>query len=215
MLKEKGFYKGVNFGGWLSQCSYEKEHLDNFITEKDFATVSEWGLDHVRIPFDYNIIEKDGEFIEDGFGYLDNAVQWCEKYGLNLVLDLHKTAGFSFDYYAENENGFFSEENLRYIHLFMNYMTRRQSTATSLRDYTIQVRDLHNTQLEVRQNKTMTLLTVITTIFMPLTLIAGWYGMNFRYMPELQWRYGYLAVFVLSLAVIVFCLNLFKKKKWL
>ena len=115
----------------------------------------------------------------------------------------------------ENENGFFSEENLRYIHLFMNYLIRRQSTATSLRDYTIQVRDLHSTQLEVRQNKTMTLLTVITTIFMPLTLIAGWYGMNFRYMPELEWRYGYLAVFVLSVAVIVYCLRLFKRKKWL
>ena len=115
----------------------------------------------------------------------------------------------------ENENGFFSEENLRYIHLFMNYMLRRHSTATSLRDYTIQVRDLHNTQLEVRQNKTMTLLTVITSIFMPLTLIAGWYGMNFRYMPELQWRYGYLAVFVLSVVVIVCCLILFKRKKWL
>ena len=118
----------------------------------------------------------------------------------------------------ENENGFFSEENLRYIHLFMNYMIRRHSTATSLRDYTIQVRDLHNTQLEVRQNKTMTLLTlltVITTIFMPLTLIAGWYGMNFRYMPELEWRYGYLAVIVLSAAVIVCCLILFKRKKWL
>ena len=115
----------------------------------------------------------------------------------------------------ENENGFFGEENLRYIHLFMNFMLRRHSTATSLRDYTIQVRDLHNTQLEVRQNKTMTLLTVITTIFMPLTLIAGWYGMNFRYMPELEWRYGYLAVFVLSVAVIVCCLILFKRKKWL
>ena len=115
----------------------------------------------------------------------------------------------------ENENGFFSEENLRYIHLFMNYIIRRHSTATSLRDYTIQVRDLHNTQLEVRQNKTMTLLTVITTIFMPLTLIAGWYGMNFRYMPELGWHYGYLAVFILSIAVIVFCLILFKRKKWL
>ncbi|MBR6951897.1 MAG: magnesium transporter CorA [Oscillospiraceae bacterium] len=115
----------------------------------------------------------------------------------------------------ENENGFFSEENLRYIHLFMNYIIRRHSTAASLRDYTMQVRDLHNTQLEVRQNKTMTLLTVITTIFMPLTLIAGWYGMNFRYMPELGWRFGYLAVFVLSVAVIVCCLILFKKKKWL
>ena len=115
----------------------------------------------------------------------------------------------------ENENGFFREENLRYIHLFMNYMIRRHSTATSLRDYTIQVRDLHNTQLEVRQNKTMTLLTVITTIFMPLTLIAGWYGMNFRYMPELEWRYGYLGVFLVSIAVIAGCLILFKRKKWL
>ncbi len=115
----------------------------------------------------------------------------------------------------ENENGFFSEENLRYINLFMNYLIRRHSTATSLRDYTIQIRDLHNTQLEVRQNKTMTLLTVITTIFMPLTLIAGWYGMNFRYMPELEWRYGYLAVIVVSIAVIVCCLILFKRKKWL
>ena len=115
----------------------------------------------------------------------------------------------------ENENGFFHEENLRYIHLFMNYMIRRHSTATSLRDYTIQVRDLHNTQLEVRQNKIMTLLTVITTIFMPLTLIAGWYGMNFRYMPELEWRYGYLGVFLVSIAVIAGCLILFKRKKWL
>ena len=115
----------------------------------------------------------------------------------------------------ENENGFFSEDNLRYIHLFMNYISTRHSTATSLRDYTMQVRDLHNTQLEVRQNKTMTLLTVITTIFMPLTLIAGWYGMNFRYMPELEWRFGYPAVFVLSVAVIVCCLILFKRKKWL
>ena len=61
----------------------------------------------------------------------------------------------------------------------------------------------------------MTLLTVITTIFMPLTLIAGWYGMNFRYMPELEWRYGYLAVIVLSAAVIICCLILFKRKKWL
>ena len=115
----------------------------------------------------------------------------------------------------ENENGFFSEENLRYIHLFMNLMGRRHDSAVSLRDYTMQVRDLHNAQLEVRQNRTMTLLTVVTTIFMPLTLIAGWYGMNFRYMPELDWRFAYPAVIVVSIAIVVFCLILFKKKKWL
>ena len=115
----------------------------------------------------------------------------------------------------ENENGFFREENLRYIHLFMNYMTRRHSSAASLREYAMQVRDLYDAQLEVRQNRIMTLLTVVTTIFMPLTLIAGWYGMNFRYMPELEWRFGYPAVIALSVAIVVYCLILFKRKKWL
>ena len=115
----------------------------------------------------------------------------------------------------ENENGFFSEENLRYIHLFMNLMARRHDSAASLRDHTMQVRDLYHAQLEVRQNRIMALLTVITTIFMPLTLIVGWYGMNFRYMPELEWRYGYPAVIAVSIAVVLFCLILFRKKKWL
>ena len=97
----------------------------------------------------------------------------------------------------------------------MNLLARRRDFAVSLRDYTMQVRDLHDAQLEVSQNRIMTLLTVVTTIFMPLTLIAGWYGMNFRYMPELEWRMGYPLVILVSAAVAVFCLILFKKKKWL
>ena len=115
----------------------------------------------------------------------------------------------------ENENGFFSEANLRYMHLFMNRMARRHDSAVSLRDHTMQVRDFYHAQLEVRQNRIMTLLTVVTTIFMPLTLIAGWYGMNFRYMPELEWRLGYPVVIVVSILVVVFCLLFFRKKKWL
>ncbi len=115
----------------------------------------------------------------------------------------------------ENENGFFSEDNLRYIHLFMNLIARRHDSAASIRDYTMQVRDLYHAQLEVRQNRIMTLLTVVTTIFMPLTLIVGWYGMNFRYMPELEWEFGYPVVIVVSIAIAVGCLLFFKKKKWL
>ncbi len=115
----------------------------------------------------------------------------------------------------ENENGFFSEENLRYMHLFMSRMARRHDSAVSLRDHTMQIRDLYNAQLEARQNRIMTLLTVVTTIFMPLTLIVGWYGMNFRYMPELESRLGYPAVIVFSILIVVFCLIFFKKKKWM
>ncbi len=115
----------------------------------------------------------------------------------------------------ENENGFFTDENLRYLHLFMNRMQRLHNAAASLRDHTMQVRDLYHGQLEVRQNRIMTLLTVVTTIFMPLTLIACWYGMNFRYMPELESRWGYPAVIAVSILIVVVSLVFFRKKKWL
>ena len=115
----------------------------------------------------------------------------------------------------ENENGFFAEENLRYFHLFMNRMARLHDTAASLSEHSMQVRDLYHAQLSAKQNRTMTLLTVVTTVFMPLTLIAGWYGMNFRYMPELDEPWGYPAVILVSIAIVVVSLWIFKKKKWL
>ena len=115
----------------------------------------------------------------------------------------------------ENENGFFREENLRYFNMFTERVIRLQATVTGQREYVTQLRDLIQSQLEERQNRIMTVLTVITSIFLPLTLIAGWYGMNFRYMPELDWRWSYPVVLVVSVLIVVFCLVLFKKKKWM
>ncbi len=117
--------------------------------------------------------------------------------------------------FEENENNFFKQQNLRYFRMFLNRMARLHDTSTSLREYLIQVRDQYKAQLDIKQNRIMTVLTVVTTIFMPLTLIVGWYGMNFRYMPELNWRLGYPAVIVLSIVIAVLCLIFFKKKKWL
>ncbi|MCR5624061.1 MAG: glycoside hydrolase family 5 protein [Lachnospiraceae bacterium] len=106
----EGFQHGVDFGGWLSQCDYSKERFDTFIVEDDFKKVSEWGLDHVRVPIDYNLIQdEEGNYKEDGFVYIDNAISWCEKYGLNMLLDLHKTYGYSFDV-GEKQDGFFDNE---------------------------------------------------------------------------------------------------------
>ena len=116
MLKELGFYKGVNLGGWMSQCDYSAERLDTFITEPDFARIAGWGFDHVRLPVDYNVfLTPDGEFREDGLRRIGDALSLCEKYGLRVVLDLHKTPGFSFDA-QEGEAGFF--ENEKYQALF-------------------------------------------------------------------------------------------------
>ena len=109
-MKDYGFYRGVNLGGWFSQCDYSRERLDHFIEEKDIDVIAGWGLDHVRIPMDYNVLEnEDGSLKQEGFDRIARAVGWCEKRGLKVVLDLHKTAGYSFDA-AENEGGFFHNE---------------------------------------------------------------------------------------------------------
>ena len=115
----------------------------------------------------------------------------------------------------ENENNFFKQENLRYYRLFLDRMARLHDTSTSLRDYTMQLRDLYKAHLDIKQNRIMTVLTVVTTIFLPLTLIAGWYGMNFRYMPELEWKWGYPVVIAVCVAIVGLSLLFFKKKKWL
>ena len=84
-----------------------------------------------------------------------------------------------------------------------------------LREYIIQLRELYQSQMDIEQNRIMTLLTIVTTIFMPLTLIAGWYGMNFSNMPMLGWKYGYPAVIVVSVLVIAAEIAYFRKKKML
>ncbi|MBR3340513.1 MAG: magnesium transporter CorA [Clostridiales bacterium] len=117
--------------------------------------------------------------------------------------------------FEENENGFFKIENLRYFRLFINRAERLHEQSMSLRDYTMQLRDLYKAHLDLKQNRIMTVLTVVTTIFMPLTLIVGWYGMNFRYMPELDSRWGYPVTIAVSIIIVVVSLLFFKKKKWL
>ena len=115
----------------------------------------------------------------------------------------------------ENENNFFKEDNTRYFHLFTQRISRLHDLTSSLREYSIQIRDLYQSKLDIKQNRIMALLTVITSIFMPLTLIAGWYGMNFKYMPELEHKAAYPIVIAVSIVIVVISLIFFKRKKWL
>ncbi len=68
--------------------------------------------------------------------------------------------------------------------------------------------------LDVNLNQTMKVLTVISSIFMPLTLITGWFGMNFVNMPMLKWQWGIPIVVAISAVVVLAMVILFKKKKW-
>lgn len=126
MREFKGYQKGVNLGGWLSQCDYSDDRLENFIKEEDIKTIKGWGADHVRVPVDYNIFQdQNGAFIDRGFICVDRAIEWCGKYGLNMILDLHKTEGYSFDP-GHNEVGFFANEKYQeqYYDLWKEFSKR-------------------------------------------------------------------------------------------
>ena len=117
--------------------------------------------------------------------------------------------------FEENENHFFKEENLRYFRLFINRVERLRDTSNSIRDYTIQIRDVYKTHLDIKQNHIITILTMVTTVFTPLMFVVGWYGMNFRYMPELDYRMSYPLVFLACIVISVLVLVFFRRKKWL
>ena len=115
---------------------------------------------------------------------------------------------------SENKNGLFNTEDCRILRVIANRADRLYDNTKMLREYTGQLREMYQSQIDIMQNKTMRILTVVTTIFMPLTLIAGWYGMNFKYMPELMSKYGYPGVIIFSILVVIIEIIYFKRKKW-
>ncbi len=116
--------------------------------------------------------------------------------------------------FEENENHFFKAENERYFHLVGQRIERLLEMLLTLVDFTIQLRDFCQSKIDEKQNRNLAFLTIISSIFMPLTLIAGWYGMNFKYMPELDKVWAYPLVFVVSVMIVVICIVFFKKNKW-
>jgi magnesium transporter len=88
-------------------------------------------------------------------------------------------------------------------------------TIETFRDMVSGMLDIYLSSVSNRLNAVMKVLTIIATIFMPLTFIAGIYGMNFKYMPELEWRWGYPAIWIAVILISVSMLTYFKKKGWL
>lgn len=118
-----------------------------------------------------------------------------------------------FSYINANENQLFERKSLRYFKIQGGRADRLYQSVLVLRDYATQIREAYQSEVDINLNKTMKFFTVLATIFMPLTLLVGWYGMNFD-MPEFHWRYGYASVIALSCICVTSCIYLFKKKMW-
>lgn len=114
----------------------------------------------------------------------------------------------------EDENSLFESEYLRYLANFSQKVIRLREDVDSLSSTLSHVQDAYSAYLDLQLNRSMKVFTVMTSIFFPLTIIAGWYGMNFVNMPELHWRFGYVYVIALSAAVSAALIWIGKKKKW-
>lgn len=115
----------------------------------------------------------------------------------------------------ENENEIFDSEDLRYFKIFTDKAVRLRENVDTLRDSIVHLRDAYQAYLDLKLNETMKIFTVLTAIFFPLTVIVGWYGMNFKSMPEFDWKYGYIYVILLSVVVVSALIITVKRKKWM
>ena len=117
------------------------------------------------------------------------------------------------DILIENESGLLDRKNLRSFQMLYRRTERRFQNVLNLRESVTQVRESYEAEVDISLNTTMKIFTVVTTIFLPLTLIVGWYGMNFD-MPEYSWENGYFFVSIISVLFLSAGILFFRKKKW-
>lgn len=148
-------------------------------------------------------------------GNIHRELQRCRRELLILnsyflqMMDVCDTLEDNLNLYYENNTSVRAYGNLS------NRINNLYGHARMLREYALQVREMYQSQVDIRQNDTIRFLTVVTTIFFPLSLITGWYGMNFVYMPELKVPYAYGTLAVICLIIVIIEIIIFKRKDWL
>ena len=169
--------------------------------------------------------DKDQEFLssfESRIEELEKQIlaQEYEDFHVDL-LKLKKEISRMYRYYNQISNmvddlqRFSNEDHPLIFSIFENKIKRLLQETMDLREYAMQLQDVYMSEVNIRQNDVMKVLTLVTTIFLPLTILVGWYGMNFKHMPELEWKYGYLTIIMVSIVIAIATLGIFKRKKWM
>lgn len=208
----------------------EDEHISQvFQSSSDY--VLERGVSITRLVYYFlsELLSRDYQYIEE----LQEEIEELEDYDneeesltfTNQLKRLNKELLLLRNYYDNlvsvgeelemNHHHLFEEDDMRYFEILTRRIERLSESIQMLKELLNQVKDAHQSRLDYKLNKTMQFFTVVTTIFLPLTLIAGWYGMNFQNMPELKSPYGYYTVIVVSIIIVTGLIIWFKKKKFL
>lgn len=209
----------------------DEDHHISEVFQSSSDYVLEKGVSITRLVYYFlsELISRDYQYIED----LQEEIEDLESHDseeesihfTNQLRQLSKELLLLRNYYDNlviigedlqmDHHHIFEDDDMRYFEIFTRRIERLSNNVQMLRELLSQAYEAHQSKLDYKLNKTMQFFTVVTTVFMPLTLIAGWYGMNFKNMPELSSPYGYLSVILVSVSVVVLLMLWFKKKKFL
>lgn len=201
----------------LYYCDHLFDGMENFSNEQTlyhfFVNLLRRDMDHLE-----NIENRlDQHMTRILAGDLDQALEIIarERRELIRLKRYYEQLNNVFDDILLDDEPFFAQETLDRINILDARTDRYINKVENLQSLVSQLQDTYQAQLSIQQNDLMKVFTIVTAIFLPLSLLVGWYGMNFVDMPELHWRYGYPAVIVFSVAIVAGLFWYFKHKKWL
>ena len=148
----------------------------------------------------------------DPRSYLDNIVRF--RKALIRRKRYYEQLSDIFENLKIDDEKVLSHDAKRHFAILQNRAEKLCSNVLTLRDYVTQMREACQAQVDIEQNQLMKFFTVITALFLPLTILVGWYGRNFTNMPDLTWKYGYACVIGFSILICTVMVLWFKKKKW-
>ncbi len=191
----------------------DKRELDNqLLLYRFFVRLLKDDMKHLDST-EAEMTEAENEMlIQADEDYLDRIIDFRHE-----LLDLkryYEQLSSIFDELSANDNGRLTKESVQRFEILSNRVERFRSVTLNLQEYVSQMREAYQSQIDIEQNELMKLFTVVTVIFQPLTLLVGWYGMNFSGMPELAWKYGYPVFIIVSAVIVLILILYFKKKKW-
>ena len=214
--------------------SFQEKHGDVFdpVRERirsDKGQIRKLGADYLAyslmdtiVDNYFVIVEKLGERIEDAE---EELVTNPTSQTLQSIHNLKKEMMFLrksvwplrevVNSLAREESALIKETTLIYFRDVYDHTIQVVDTIETLREMLSGMLDIYLSSISNRLNAVMKVLTIIATIFIPLTFIVGIYGMNFKYMPELEWHWGYYTVWIVMVLIGVLMLIYFRKKKWL
>lgn len=207
--------------GDLFDAFRERIRLDQGRVRKKHADYLLYRLIDIIADSYYNVLDQIGEqisYIEDCIRKSPTEETFRDIQAIKKELVyLHKALYPMRDALRKilkDESSFIEEENLRYFSDVHDHVVHLIDSLDTYRDLASDLVDFHINTQNTKLNEVIRVLTIISTIFIPLTFIVGVYGMNFEYFPELKWKYGYLTIWIVMLALAGTMISIFKHKKW-